>query len=244
MTIGTVRWLGHSAFELTLPDGRVILIDPWLNDNPSCPDDCKNPARCDFVVLTHGHVDHIGDADRLIDAFNPKIIGAVELCDALGRNRPKGQYFAMNIGGTQTIDGIDFTLTFARHSSSVNTESGPVYTGMPCGVVIRFGDLAGVYHAGDTDVFGDMKLIAELFQPKVAILPIGDHFTMGPKGAALAARFLEPNTIVPMHYGTFPLLRGAPDALRTALDPDLKDRLVVPKAGERWNWTAQGLVSA
>ena len=238
---GTITWLGHASFRLTLPDERVLLVDPWLMDNPACPDALKQPDRCDLIALTHGHFDHAGDVERLVSQFNQKIVATIELCTALGLKSPKARFHAMNIGGTQTIDGVDFSLTRAFHSSGIDTETGPMYTGMPCGLVVGCNGLARFYHAGDTDVFSDMKLIAELFQPKIAALPIGDHFTMGPRGAAMAARFLRPATIVPMHYATFPLLHGTVDAFRDALDDELKDRLVSPKAGQDLAWTADGL---
>ncbi len=241
MTGATVRWLGHATIELTLQDARVILIDPWLTDNPSCPEADKEPTRCDIIALTHGHFDHVGDVARLVDRFDPHIVGILELCDIIGRERPKAKFAPMNIGGTQTVDGIEFTLTRAYHSSSVSSESGPQYAGMPCGVIVNAEDVASFYHVGDTDVFGDMKIIAELFAPKIAAIPMGDHFTMGPKGAAMAAGFLRPEVILPIHYGTFPMLHGTPDAFRDALDADLKDRLIVPKIGETMAWSAGGL---
>lgn len=236
-----MTWLGHAAVRLTLPDERVILIDPWLRDNPSCPDALKEQPRCDFLALTHGHGDHTDDAPRLIEKFNPHVIAAVELCQVLGLKSPKARFAPMNIGGTQTIDGVGFSLTRAYHSSSIDLETGPAYTGMPCGVVVDFEDLAPFYHAGDTDVFGDMKLIAELFAPKIAALPIGDHFTMGPAGAAYAAQLFQPANIVPIHYGTFPVLHGTPEAFREALPEDLKTRLIVPEVGEPIAWTENGL---
>lgn len=241
MADGTFTWLGHATCQLTLPDERVILIDPWLANNPSCPDVCKTVSRCDFIGLTHGHFDHTEDVAGLIEKFNPHVVATVELCDVLGQTSPKAKFAAMNIGGTQVVDGVSFTLTRAYHSSSMPTDKGPAYTGMPCGMIVAADGVGSFYHAGDTDVFSDMQLIAQLFAPKVAALPIGDHFTMGPRGAAMAAKFLNPNTIIPLHYGTFPLLHGTPDQLRSALEPSLKDKLVVPKAGESLAWTSNGV---
>jgi L-ascorbate metabolism protein UlaG (beta-lactamase superfamily) len=147
----------------------------------------------------------------------------------------------MNTGGTQTVDGVRVSLTQAFHSSAVHTPETLIYAGMPNGVVVGVNGLASVYHAGDTDVFGDMTLIAQLFEPKVCILPIGDFFTMGAKGAALAAEMLQPSAIIPIHYKTFPVLDQSADAFRAALRPDLRERLVVADVGKPLAWTATGL---
>ena len=237
----TMTWLGHATIQLTLPDERVILIDPWLSDNPSCPESLKSVPRCDFIALTHGHFDHVGDVASLIDRHNPHVVATVELCTVLGMKSPKGRFAPMNIGGTQTADGVRFSLTRAFHSSGVDSENGPMYAGMPCGVVIGAEGLAGFYHAGDTDVFSDMRLIAELFGAQIAALPIGDHFTMGPRGAALAATYLNPRTILPIHFGTFPLLHGTVPAFREALPAELRDRVVAAEIGQTVAWTAEGL---
>ena len=238
---GTMTFLGHATIQLTLPDERVIFIDPWLHGNPSCPVALADPPRCDFIALTHGHFDHVGDVERLVKQHDPHVIAAVELCELLERRPPKPRCEPMNIGGTQTVDGVRFTLTRAFHSSGFSSDDGSLYAGMPAGVIVSADGVASFYHAGDTDVFGDMKLIAELFAPKIAALPIGDRFTMGPQGAAIAARLLTPNAIVPIHFGTFPLLHGTVDALRTALPAELRNRVVAPAIGEPVTWTADGL---
>ena len=237
----TVTWLGHASFRLTLPDERVILIDPWLKGNPSCPQELQEPVRCDMVFLTHGHSDHVGGVSTLIDAFDPMIVGNVELCGVLEKQLGKGRYSGMNTGGTQTVDGVQVSLTQAFHSSSVDSKNGPLYAGMPNGVVVAADGVATLYHAGDTDVFGDMQLIPKLFDPKICILPIGDHFTMGAKGAAMAAEMLQPAAIIPCHYKTFPLLAQTADAFRDALPDALQDRLFVPDVGQELAWTASGI---
>ena len=237
----TITWLGHASFRLTLPDERVILIDPWLKGNPSCPHELQKPVRCDMVFLTHGHSDHVGGVSTLIDAFDPMIVGNLELCGVLEKQLGKGRYSGMNTGGTQTVDGVQVSLTQAFHSSSVDSPSGPLYAGMPNGVVVAADGVATLYHAGDTDVFGDMQLIPKLFDPKICILPIGDHFTMGAKGAAMAAEMLQPAAIIPCHYKTFPLLAQTADAFSNALSTALKDRLVVPDVGQELAWTASGI---
>lgn len=237
----SITWLGHAAVRLTLPDGRVILIDPWLTDNPACPDALKKPPRCDMILVTHGHTDHVGDVPALIERFDPMVIGNFDLCGALEKQIGKGRYSAMATGGTQTVDGVRVSLTQALHSSGIDGPEGPMYAGMPNGVVVGVDGPATVYHAGDTDVFSDMKLIAELFAPKVCILPIGDHFTMGAKGAAIAAEMLQPSAIIPIHYRTFPLLAQSADGFRDALSAPLRERLCVAEVGQEIAWTASGL---
>jgi len=237
----TVTFLGHSTFRLTLPDQRVVLIDPWLSENPACPLSLSKIDRCDLILLTHGHGDHIGDVDSLIESFDPLIIGNFDLCSALQKTLGRGRYSHMGTGGTQIVNGLRVSLTQAHHASSIDTPQGPMYAGMPNGVVIAHDGLATIYHAGDTDVFGDMKLIAKIFTPDICILPIGDHFTMGAKGAALAAEMLDPKTIVPCHYKTFPLLSQSADEFHAALPASLKNKLLVMPVGEPAIWTAQDL---
>ena len=237
----SITWFGHATMRLVLPDGRVIMIDPWLTDNPVCPDALKKLSRCDMIFLTHGHFDHIADVNNLVEAFDPVVVGNFELCSVLEEQIGKGRYSGMNTGGTQTIDGVRVSLTQAFHSSAVVSPDGPVYAGMPNGVVVRIEGLAALYHAGDTDVFGDMKLIAQLLEPKVCILPIGDHFTMGASGAALAAEMLQPTAIIPIHYKTFPVLAQSADEFREALPAELKDRLFAVDVGKELVWTAKGV---
>jgi len=237
----SITWFGHATVRLTLPDGRVIMIDPWLKDNPACPDRLKKVPRCDIVLVTHGHTDHAGDVKTLVEAFNPLVIGNYDLCAALERQIGKGRYAGMNTGGTQVVDGVRVALTQAFHSTTGDSPDGPIYAGAANGLVVSVPGLANVYHAGDTDVFGDMKLIAQLLQPKVCLLPIGDYFTMGAKGAALAAEMLQPTAIIPIHYKTFPILAQSADAFREALPRGLRERLVVLKPGQEVAWTESGV---
>ncbi len=237
----TITWLGHATTRLILADGRVVFIDPWLTDNPSCPDEARKPERCDVILLTHGHIDHVGEVQTLIQRSNPIVVGNYDLCSALRQTIGRGRFEGMNTGGTLDLGGIRVSLTIAFHSSSVDVSGGLVYAGMPNGIVVKVDGLATIYQAGDTEVFGDMRLIAQMHQPRICILPIGDRFTMGAAGAALACEMLEPAAILPIHYGTFPLLTGTPDAFRTALAPIYRERLLVPSPGESMSWTARGL---
>ena len=240
MASGSITYLGHASMRLTLPDERVILIDPWLKNNPSCPDGEKNQPRCDFIALTHGHADHAEDVPDLVKQHEPKVVTNFDFATILESECKGGEFCGMNLGGTQELGGVKFSMTQAFHSSSYTTEGGLAYAGMPGGFVIEAPELATVYHAGDTDVFSDMKLIDELYSPKVLMLPIGDFFTMGPRGAALAARFFSPAAIIPIHYATFPMLTGTVDAFKEHLGPDLATRVVPMSPGNTVGWTADG----
>jgi L-ascorbate metabolism protein UlaG (beta-lactamase superfamily) len=208
----SLTWLGHAAFRIDSPGGKRIYIDPFLSGNPKCPDNEREPERADFVALTHGHSDHVGDTIALLEKFSPTLIAQVELQGWLaGKGADVGDVPGINKGGSRTVDGITFTLVNAFHSSS--SDEGE-YLGEAAGLVIRLEDRFTLYFAGDTCVFGDMQLIGRIYQPDVAVLPIGDHFTMGPKEASVALELLGVKRCVPCHYGTFPLLHGTPEQLR------------------------------
>jgi L-ascorbate metabolism protein UlaG (beta-lactamase superfamily) len=209
--LATLTWLGHAAFRIDTDGGKRIYVDPFLQSNPKTPESEKEPERVDIIALTHGHSDHAGEAPALSKRFpDAQIVAQVELKGWLGRQGANvGELPGINKGGTQEIDGIRFTLTHAFHSSS--SDDGD-YLGESCGLVIRF-EGKSIYFAGDTNVFGDMQLIARLYEPDVAVLPIGDWFTMGPEEAALALELLGNPRCVPSHWGTFGLLTGTPDRL-------------------------------
>ena len=240
MTSGQITFLGHASVRLTLPDERVILIDPWLKNNPSCPDSEKSQPRCDYIALTHGHADHTEDVPALVKQHSPKVVTNFDFATVLESVCAGGQLCGMNLGGTQVLDGIKFSMTRAFHSSSYPSEQGLVYAGMPGGFVIEVPGLATVYHAGDTDVFSDMKLIDEFFSPQVLMLPMGDHFTMGPRGAAVAAKYFNPTAIIPIHYATFPMLTGTVEEFKQQLGPELANRVVAMNPGDAMNWTEGG----
>ena len=217
-----VRWLGHSSFEMTLEGGEVILFDPWL-ENPKYPAG-HTVKRCDAILLSHAHGDHFGSVAALVEKFSPKVVCIYELYLYL-EGKGIGGSIGMNKGGTLDLGFARVTMTNAFHSSSVHENGQIIYAGEPAGFVVEAGGKR-VYFAGDTCVFGDMRLIAEIHGPlDAALLPIGDLYTMGPKEAAYACRMLRPKTVIPMHWGTFPPLTGTPAAL-AALIGELKGTAV------------------
>ncbi|MFY9802673.1 MAG: metal-dependent hydrolase [Candidatus Acidiferrales bacterium] len=208
-----LTWLGHAAFRIDTPSGKVILVDPWIQTNPMCPEANKKFERVDAMLITHGHFDHIADAVDLGKKFKPQIVGIYELCAWL-ESKGVPNTSAMNKGGTQTAGEIEVTMVNAVHSCGIKDGDEIIYGGEACGYIIRLPGGLTVYHAGDTALFGDMKLIGELYAPDVALLPIGDHYTMGPREAAMAIRFLNVRHVIPMHFGTFPALTGRPEQVR------------------------------
>ena len=209
-------WLGHGTWKVRTARGKDMLIDPWVS-NPLAPAHLQTLDRLDIMVITHGHLDHVGDAVRIAKATNPKILTTVEVGNWLAREGVSGDnVIAFNKGGTVEVDGIFFTMVHAEHTSSTPDSA---YAGEPVGFVIEFENGFKVYFSGDTDVFGDMALIRELEQPEVAFLSIGDFYTMGPRRAAKAVELLGVKTVVPMHYGTFPVLTGTPAQLEELAGP-------------------------
>jgi L-ascorbate metabolism protein UlaG (beta-lactamase superfamily) len=211
--MASLTWLGHAAFRIESDRGRRIYVDPFLQGNPKTPDGEKRPERVNIIAVTHGHSDHAGEAVALSKAFpEAQIVAQVEVKGWLGSQGANvGDLPGINKGGSQEIDGIRFTLTHAEHSSSADDGT---YLGDACGMVIRLEDGKTLYFAGDTCVFGDMQLIARIYEPDVAVLPIGDWFTMGPDEAAVALELLGNPRCVPSHWGTFPLLTGTPQRLK------------------------------
>jgi L-ascorbate metabolism protein UlaG (beta-lactamase superfamily) len=213
-----ITWLGHSTFVIRTPGGVRILFDPWLTGNPSCPDAFKRPPAVDLVLVSHGHEDHIGDLLACARDGRAAVVGIYELCDWLSRKGVQ-RTLPMNKGGSLETNGIRITMTDARHSSGFVEAGQMVYLGEAAGYVVRLEDGRSIYYAGDTCLFGDMRLIGEIYQPEIAFLPIGDRFTMDPTAAARAAEMLGVRQVVPMHWGTFPLLTGTPAALKSLVEP-------------------------
>jgi len=211
-------FLGHSTFLFRTTAGRRILVDPWLDTNPACPPDFRRVRELDLLLLTHGHRDHIADAVAVGRATGAQAIAPYELALWLEEKGLK-RVTAMNPGGTVSTLGLSIAMVPAAHSSSIDETSPPRYAGVAAGYVIRFEHGLTIYYAGDTALFGDMRVIGEIYRPSIAFLPIGDVYTMGPEHAAKACEWLGVKEVVPMHYGTFPELTGTPARLRELVTP-------------------------
>jgi L-ascorbate metabolism protein UlaG (beta-lactamase superfamily) len=212
MANSTLTWLGHAAFRIDTANGKRIYVDPFLHGNPKCPEGEQAPERADIVAVTHGHGDHVGDTVAIATAHASTVVAQVELAGWLGRQGIADEkLIGINKGGTVDVDGVKLTLTNAFHSSS--TPDGG-YAGEAAGFVIELEEGSKLYFAGDTCVFGDMQLIGRIYQPDIAILPIGDHYTMGPREAAVALELVGVQRCVPSHWGTFALLTGTPQELQ------------------------------
>jgi L-ascorbate metabolism protein UlaG (beta-lactamase superfamily) len=209
-----VQWLGHATFKITSPRRKVILIDPWVQHNPACPPEAQQIDHVDLMLATHGHNDHIGDLVSIAQATHPNVITIVELATWL-QSQGVENLTGMNKGGTVTFDGINITMTHALHTSSVDNNQR--YAGEPAGFIIELEDGLTFYHAGDTSIFSEMQFLEQIYKLDIAMLPIGDFYTMGPREAAYATRLLGVKHVIPMHYGTFPVLTGTPAQLREEL---------------------------
>lgn len=228
-------YLGHSTIHCTLPGGEVVLIDPWVRQNPACPEELQDLERIDAMLITHAHFDHVADAVELAKKHRPrKVVACFEVCAWLERQGVEN-CSGMNLGGSQEVLGARVSMVRADHSSGFVEEDGVRYGGVASGYVVRLSEGYTFYHAGDTALYSDMELIAELYRPELAFLPIGDLYTMDPDQAALACRLLGVSTVIPIHYGTFPVLTGTPDRLDAAVkDRGINTQVVVLEPGETY----------
>jgi L-ascorbate metabolism protein UlaG (beta-lactamase superfamily) len=227
-----ITWLGHATFLVVTPGGKNILLDPWVSGNPKTPANMKSFDKLDYILISHGHSDHFADAVDLAKKHDSKVISIYELCTFVQSKGAK-QIAPMNKGGTQQVGDIKVTMVNAHHSNTIDDGGKSVPGGEPCGFVIEFENGLKVYHAGDTCVFGDMAIIRELYAPDLCMLPIGDLFTMGPKEAAYACSLLKPKAVIPMHYATFPLLTGTPEAFQKELKArGVTTELITMKPGD------------
>ncbi|HYW34844.1 MAG TPA: metal-dependent hydrolase [Balneolaceae bacterium] len=226
------HWLGHSAFYLQSPNGKHILIDPFLKDNPSTPDDWKEPGDVDYIFLTHGHADHVGDTVEIAERTGCKVISILELSTVLTTKHglDEDQAAGFNKGGTISFDDFSVTMVSANHSSSFQGD----YTGEPAGLIFSFDDDISIYHLGDTNIFSDLELYGDLYQPEVTLVPMGDHFTMGPEEATWAVDMLRPEIAIPIHYGTMPVLSGDPEEFKALVEEETDTEVLIPEAGENF----------
>lgn len=225
-------WLGHSTFELITPNGKHILIDPFLKGNPATPEHLKEPEKVDYILLTHGHEDHVGDTVEIANRTNCEVLGNIELIDLLtekhGLNVDKT--YDPNKGGTVHFDEFSVTLVSANHSSSYQGD----YAGDPGGLIINFKDDICIYNLGDTNIFTDLEIYGKLYSPDIALVPIGDHYTMGPKEAVWATEMIQPKIAIPMHYGTFPVLTGDANVFKKEVENRCDTKVLIPEVGKEF----------
>lgn len=216
-----ITWLGHATVLIQSAKGTTVLVDPFIENNPKYPKQFALPAKIDYVILTHGHGDHISDAVPVAKNYGATVVAIYELADYVTKQGVE-KTIGMNLGGTVEIGDMTASMVDARHSSGAQDKEGTHYVGVAAGFVITPKGGPVLYHAGDTHVFGDMRLIGELYKPEVAMLPIGGYYTMGPKEAALAVQYLGAKTILPLHWGTFPMLTGTPAELAKLVGKGVK----------------------
>ena len=229
MSALSITWYGHATFVIGTPGGRRLVFDPWLTGNPKTPAGAKID-KADVICVSHGHADHSGDVIGVARATGAPVVAVFELANYF-QGKGLKDVVGMGVGGTIDVKGLKISMTPAVHTSSVEEDGRVLYVGLAAGFVVRLEDNRTIYFAGDTALFGDMRLIRELYSPEIAFLPIGDHYTMDPTAAALACEMLGVRQVVPMHYGTFPALIGSPEDLKRLVEPRGVDVLVL-KPGE------------
>ena len=224
-------WLGHSTLKLISPNGSIIYVDPFLKDNPSTPEALKEVTEADFILLTHGHDDHVGDTLEIAINTGAKAVGMLELIGLLGKEGlAENQGMGFNKGGTIHFEDFSVTMVSANHSSSYKEQ----YAGDPAGLIISFEDDICIYHMGDTNIFADLELYGELYEPTMVLAPIGDYFTMGPEEAAYAVEMINPDFAIPIHYGTWPPIDTDPNVFKETLETYTKTEVIIPEVGENF----------
>jgi L-ascorbate metabolism protein UlaG (beta-lactamase superfamily) len=229
-----ITWLGHGTYSLRLETGEVVMVDPWVEGNPSYPAGYEID-RVDVILVTHGHFDHIHSVLPLAQKFSPQIVAIYETAHWL-ESKGAMKTIGMNKGGTVTVGPVSATMTHAVHSCGILDDGKIIYGGEAAGYVVRFPDRRAAYCAGDTNVFADMQLIERLYHPELAFIPIGDLYTMGPREAALACRMLGAKKVIPVHWGTFPPLTGKPQQLADQLRDLSGSEVWALKPGEPVKW--------
>jgi L-ascorbate metabolism protein UlaG (beta-lactamase superfamily) len=229
-----ITWFGHSAFRLDF-GGKAVLIDPFFTSNPAfVSDKAAAIAGVSHIVLTHGHFDHVGDTLDIAKQTGATVTTNYDLCMWLAKKGLE-KFNPMNTGGTSDLGGFTVTMVRADHSSGDIVDGMPIYLGNPCGVIVKAKGEPTVWHLGDTDIFSDMALLAEIHAPRVAIVPIGDRFTMSPQTAALAVkRFIKCETAIPCHYGTFPIIEANADAFVAEMK-GASTKVIVPEKGKAFS---------
>ncbi|HNR12098.1 MAG TPA: metal-dependent hydrolase [Thermodesulfobacteriota bacterium] len=228
----SITYLGHACFSIVSQD-TSLLIDPWITGNPQAPESAKDLAKPDAILITHAHGDHLGDALSIAKRTGASTVSMPEIAHYLVRKGlAADKAIGMNKGGTVTVRDARVTMVHALHSSSLIEDNQVIYGGEAAGFIILFKTGFSLYHAGDTGVFGDMKIIGEMYRPEVALVPIGDHYVMGPSEAAYACKLLKPKLVIPMHYGTFSVLTGTPEKFQALMQELPEIKILVLKPGE------------
>lgn len=227
-----LRWFGHSAFEIISEEETRILIDPFISNNPTC----KIPVeelKADLIFVTHGHADHMGDAMEIADRNKALLVGTHELSVFFSKQGLESE--GMNIGGSLKFDDIKVTMVDARHSPDIDFTDEIIPGGSACGFIFQLEDGRRIYHAGDTGLFTYMKtVIGEIYKPNIALLPIGDRYTMGPEDAITAAKWISPQKVIPMHYNTFPVIEQDPTIFKETLEKETSIEVIILGPGETY----------